>query len=237
MSEVLSAKERVERLENLVAEYGARIAALEAKLAAIGAVFTGNAEDVADDFELDGKYGNEPIRKDPSAKFWTGAPHVGRRFSECDPAYLDAFAKWKSVCARMKRKEAASATTPRKREDSEKFAGFDERDAARARGWAKRLRAGWAAPEKPGLVRGSSTLAVPAGGTLLRQPSTLLRSTKEQPPASQTETLSRDAAQQAIAADLDFPNRSGMSDAAEPEDLPEEPVQLEDDDLPIAGGM
>jgi hypothetical protein len=97
----------------------------------------------AGDADLDGKYGDPRVRKDPSAKYWTGESHVGMPLSACSPEYLDAFAKWKDACAYMNRKDGS--------EEKLKYAGYEEKDAARARGWAVRIRAGWkaAATETP----------------------------------------------------------------------------------------
>lgn len=90
-------------------------------------------DDVASDKELDGKYGNEPVRKDPSAKYWTGQSYVGRRLSECPPDYLDAMAKYQSACAFMNEKSGDP--------ERAKFIVYNRLDAARARGWAARIRA------------------------------------------------------------------------------------------------
>jgi hypothetical protein len=87
--------------------------------------------DVAPDSDLDGEHGNPVIRRDP--KRWEGESMVGRCYSDTSPEFLDClagFLEW-------------SAKNPR--EGKEKYADYDRRDAARARGWAKRLRAGWRA--------------------------------------------------------------------------------------------
>lgn len=90
----------------------------------------------AADSDLDGKYGNPEVRKDPP--IWVkegGASYVGKPFAMCPPDYLDALASffdWKAG------KDAAKGT-----EDGDKYAGYARKDAGRARGWAKRLREGW----------------------------------------------------------------------------------------------
>jgi len=94
---------------------------------------------VATDEELDGKYGNEPIRKDPSAKYWEGASHKDDLPSECPADYLDALAKYKDACAFMNEKSGDEAKA--------KYIAYDRRDAARYRGWAARVRAGKAGPK------------------------------------------------------------------------------------------
>lgn len=88
---------------------------------------------VASDRELDGRYG------DPELKFmprdWTGPNFRGRHFSECPPALLDLVAEscdWFAEQADKKHE-----MTDRGRPVSD----FKRADAARARGWARRLRA------------------------------------------------------------------------------------------------
>lgn len=95
----------------------------------------GTGGEVATDADLDGKYGNEPVRKDPPK--WIkdgGASYVGRRLSECPAEYLDAvasFADWRRGKDEQKGDEQGM-----------KNAGYAARDAARARGHAARIRAG-----------------------------------------------------------------------------------------------
>lgn len=96
--------------------------------------------DIATDADLDGKYGDEEIRRDPSSKYWEGESYISRRMSECPADYLDAYAKYKNACAFMNEKEG--------KEDKAKYVGYDRKSAARARGWAQRLRSGYKAPEK-----------------------------------------------------------------------------------------
>ncbi len=83
--------------------------------------------------DIDGQYGDPDIRKDPSPKYWSGISYAGKKMSQCPPDYLDALAKYKDVCAFMSIKEG----TPEKL----KYAGYDKRDAKRARAWASRMRA------------------------------------------------------------------------------------------------
>lgn len=96
--------------------------------------------DIATDADLDGKYGDEEIRRDPSSKYWDGGSYISRRMSECPADYLDAYAKYKNACAFMNEKEG--------KEDKAKYVGYDRKSAARARGWAQRLRVGYKAPER-----------------------------------------------------------------------------------------
>jgi hypothetical protein len=84
-------------------------------------------EEVASDSDLDGQYGNPEIKaKDP--RDWTGEPMAGRRMSECPVAYLDMIAERSAYFAQQE-------TDPKK-------AKYKRLDAARARGWAKRIRDG-----------------------------------------------------------------------------------------------
>jgi hypothetical protein len=86
---------------------------------------------------LDGPYG-DPIIKAKDPKDWTGPPQTGKHFSECPPAYLDLLADRYDYFAG--------------RETDATKAGYNRLDAARARGWAARLRAGWTAPRPDGPV-------------------------------------------------------------------------------------
>ena len=77
--------------------------------------------------DLDGPHGDPTVRsKDP--RDWTGEPMRGRRFSECPAAYLDLLAQ---------RFDYFNT-----REDDPAKRRYNALDAARARGWAARVRAG-----------------------------------------------------------------------------------------------
>ncbi len=75
---------------------------------------------------------------DPLVKFgprdWRGADHTGRHFSACEPDFLDQLAEMLQW----------SAENPKP--GKEKFAAFNRKDAARARSWARRIRARSQAP-------------------------------------------------------------------------------------------
>lgn len=86
--------------------------------------------EVANDRELDSTFGNPEIRKDPTAKYWSGKSYVGKKYSMCPPDYLNALAEYLTACAFMTEKE----NNP----DKLKYAGYNRKDAARARGWALR---------------------------------------------------------------------------------------------------
>lgn len=91
---------------------------------------------IAPDSDLDGQWGN-PVVKAKDPKDWTGESQLGKPFSECPPDYLDLVASRLDYFADKAEAEGAvtSAGKP--------VAPYNRRDASRARGWAKRLRAGW----------------------------------------------------------------------------------------------
>jgi len=95
--------------------------------------------DVAPARELDSQYGNPVIKKDP--KGWRGPSFQGKRLSQATPEYLDVLAELKDWIAEQEDKKG----TP----EGDKYAAFSRKDAARARGWAKRLRDGWKPPKEP----------------------------------------------------------------------------------------
>lgn len=89
---------------------------------------------VATDRDLDGKYGNPEIKFNP--RDWTGPSCKGRRMSECPADFLELVAETFDYFARQ-------ADEKDERTDSGKpVAGYKRADAARARGWAKRIRDG-----------------------------------------------------------------------------------------------
>lgn len=95
-----------------------------------------NGKPIADARELDSQYGDPVIvAKDP--RDWTGDSMKGRHLSECPPEYLDLLAE---------RYDYLNSTLGDSEEDKKKR-GYNAKDAARARGWAARLRSGWKAPQ------------------------------------------------------------------------------------------
>lgn len=102
---------------------------------------------VASDEELDGQYGDPQVRKDPTR--WKGQSYVGCNFSCTAPDYLEALASLFDWKAGKDKEKAADASKPtEEREKAAKYARYSETDARRARGWAKRLRDGWKAPNR-----------------------------------------------------------------------------------------
>jgi len=110
-----------------------RIAAVELRMTKLEA----SAPVVAD---IDGMYGDPEIRKDPSPKHWSGASCAGQKMSRCPADYLLAFAKWKDACVYMKMKELETLTDPTTIAETTKYAGYDRKDAARARAWAAKAK-------------------------------------------------------------------------------------------------
>lgn len=82
----------------------------------------------AEHVDLDSQHGN-PIVKTKDPRDWTGAPMKGKHFSECPPEYLDLLADRFDYFAG--------------KEEDPKKAKYNRLDAARARGWATRLRSGY----------------------------------------------------------------------------------------------
>lgn len=91
--------------------------------------------EVASDADLNSQYGDPEIKaKDP--RDWTGPSMKGRRFSECPPEYLDLLAERLDYFADQA--EAEGKTTS----SGKPVAPYNRKDAARARGWAARIRSG-----------------------------------------------------------------------------------------------
>ncbi len=124
----------VELLASIDASLKILVARLEAAPAAPGAT-----AQVASDRDLDSQYGN-PIVKAKDPRDWTGEPMNGRRFSECPAEYLDLVADRLDYFAQQadEKGELASNGKPASQ--------YKRLDAARARGWARRIRAGLGAP-------------------------------------------------------------------------------------------
>lgn len=96
---------------------------------------------IASDAELDHpKYGDPQVKTAP--RDWTGDFRVGQRMSESDPRLLDLVAERSDYFAG--KNDQAKAVTDKGVPKSK----FDRANAAKARGWAARLRkAGPKAPE------------------------------------------------------------------------------------------
>lgn len=93
---------------------------------------------VANDADLDGPYGDPPVKFDP--RDWTGDSCKGLTFSACPAEFLDMLAETFDYFA-QKAEEKNEMTTGGK-----PVAPYKRKDAARARGWARRIRAGYKSP-------------------------------------------------------------------------------------------
>lgn len=93
---------------------------------------------VASDRDLDGQYGDPELRFMP--RDWTGENYKGLHFSEYPAELLDMVAETFDYFAEKAARdgELTSGGKP--------VAPYKQRDAARARGWAARVRAGYTPP-------------------------------------------------------------------------------------------
>lgn len=99
---------------------------------------------VASDSDLDGQHGNPVVRFIP--RDWSGADMKGAHFSECPANFLDmlsAALDWSADKA-----DAGGELTPAGKPKSV----YKRADAARARGWAARIRDGKVAPTDHGMA-------------------------------------------------------------------------------------
>ena len=126
---------------------------IEAHLAQLLASVPKPPPAIADDADLDGQYGN-PVIRAAVPRDWTGPSQLGKPFSECPPAYLDMLASRLEYFAQ--KAEAEGKLTA----GGKPVSPFNRRDAARARGWAKRLRDGW----KPAPADLADEVAFPSDG-------------------------------------------------------------------------
>ena len=94
----------------------------------------GGAAVVAADADLDGQYGDPKVPFNPRA--WKGQSFKGRKFSECPAEFLDALAEAFDYLAGKAEENGETLN------NNKPAAPYKRRDAARARGWAVRVRAG-----------------------------------------------------------------------------------------------
>lgn len=87
---------------------------------------------IASDRELDGQYGNPPLKFMP--RDWSGPSFKGCRFSECPAELLDLVAETFEYFARKAEETGELAN------NGKPVAPYKRMDAAKARGWAKRRR-------------------------------------------------------------------------------------------------
>lgn len=91
--------------------------------------------------DLDGAHGDPTVNAtDP--RDWAGDSMKGRRFSECPAIYLDLVASRLDYFADKAAEKNELTTAGKPREPLLRL------DAARARGWAARIRGGWKPAQK-----------------------------------------------------------------------------------------
>lgn len=120
------------------AELTARVAVLEKQIAGLGqgGAFTPK---VAANYELDGKYGDPPVKKNPHN--WKGPSYEGQLFSRCPSELLLMLADSKEWQAGKNLEESNAASARGDGAEAEKFmkwSTYAKGDAAKARGWAAR---------------------------------------------------------------------------------------------------
>lgn len=125
---------------------------IDASLKALLAQSRGPAAggDVADDRDLDSQWGDPVVKFHP--RDWHGEVCKGRPLSQCPPEFLDMLAATFDYFAKKAEESGEIAN------NGKPVAPYKRKDAARARGWAKRLRNGWKA------VGAETTGAPMAGG-------------------------------------------------------------------------
>ena len=140
-----------------IARLEARVAELEKVITGLRALFTGTSGAAASDRELDGQYGDPDVRFVPRS--WTdGGVVKGQRFSRCPPEFLDVLAESYDFFA--EKNDAAGA----KAGNGKPKSMYDRQSAKLARGWARRIRAGWTPPPTPTLGAPSTAFGG-AGGS------------------------------------------------------------------------
>jgi len=140
-----------------------RMAVLESRVALLeGCVNSGGSppvrsnggpgKEVASDYDLDSEHGDQVVRKDP--KRWVeqgGDSYAGCKMSECPAEYLDAVANlfdWMADRDDEAGRKGETYFNKKQNKDVPKDGAFKRKDAARARGWAKRNRDRFEAGEK-----------------------------------------------------------------------------------------
>ena len=121
------------KLDALTLQVAALVASFDAGKARTQAAASSPSKQPLGAIDLDDEKSNFVIKKDPPR--WKGKSYVGKKLSETEPEFLDTLAGFKQWAAQKDRDA-----------NDEKKAYWSEMDAARAAGWAARLRAGWKQP-------------------------------------------------------------------------------------------
>lgn len=98
-------------------------------------------KEIASDRLLDSQYGNPEVKTMP--RDWMGDNFSGCRMSECPAGLLDMVAERYDYYADKAEQEGAT-------HNGKPLAPYKRMDAAKARGWAARVRAGRVAPASNG---------------------------------------------------------------------------------------
>ncbi len=125
-----------ERLDRIEKKLDALLAVMRGgsagRIAAAGSAHSGGTEVTAIDPDIDGPRGDPEVRFVP--KRWTGTDCKGRKFSACEPEFLDMLADAYEWFAQRDDESGAvdKNGSPKSR--------WSRLDAARARAWSARLR-------------------------------------------------------------------------------------------------
>ena len=126
---------------SLLVRIEAHLASIDRTLAQLAAQRRATApKAIASDRDLDGHYGDPTVKFNP--RDWAGQSCKGRRMSECPADFLELLAGTFDYFADQaeKNNERTNGGKP--------VADYKRADAARARGWAKRIRDGKHVPTK-----------------------------------------------------------------------------------------
>lgn len=104
---------------------------------ALAQAMTPKKIEIADARDLDSKYGDPSVKFDP--RDWSGESCKGLTMSQCPPKFLDMLAETFDYFA-------GKAEETNEMYNGKPVAPYKRKDAARARGWAARLRSGWTRP-------------------------------------------------------------------------------------------
>lgn len=132
------------RLLEIADRIDARLGAGAAAALATGhAVAPTSGGAIASDADLDGKYGDPEIRMNIPAFKWPGEQHKGKKMSAVrDAAFLEAYAAQLEWSADEDVKKGKTYVDKKTGEVKQSDGKLSRMDAARARGWAARVRAG-----------------------------------------------------------------------------------------------
>lgn len=126
-------EDRLERIEKKLDQLLAKLSGGAAASARATPPPSASDKEIASDADLDSPRGNPEVRLVP--KRWSGEDMRGRRFSEAEPEFLDMLADMLEWMAN--RNDETGAVDKNGNPKSK----WDRLDAARARGWARRIRA------------------------------------------------------------------------------------------------